>query len=200
MPAISKSLSEYGLPSGKRIYLCQQNLRKVHPDFDVLVNALLHKDQEGLVVFIKDKQEAITQKLSQRLAINCASNFSRIVFIERMPEEEYLGLLTQCSVVLDTLHYGGGANTIYDAFEAGIPVITLEGSKHSARFASAALKQLGVTDTIAYSSNEYVEKAFSIASDVSRRADIIQRMKENRKMIFEDQEAVKELEAFLLSV
>jgi protein O-GlcNAc transferase len=200
VPRSPKTLAEYGLSSNKRFYICQQNLRKAHPDFDLLVAKLLEKDEEGMVLFIKDKQEAITAALQQRLSKALGHQMSRVVFMDRMPEEDYLGLLSQCSVALDTLHYGGGANTVYDAVEAGIPYITLEGNQHSARFASAALKQLEVVDTITYSVEDYVSKAIDIASNDALRKDIVARMKSNDYKLFEDLEAVRELEEFLLSV
>jgi len=199
VPASPKPLSFYELPENKRLYLCQQNLRKVHPDFDVVVTLLLEKDKEGLVLFIKDKQEQITKKLQKRLAAAVGANFNRVVFLERMPEEDYLGLLTHCSVVLDTFYYGGGANTIYDAFAAQIPVITLEGYRHSARFAAAALKRLKLDDTITYTVAEYVDKAIEVASNPQMRQAIVQKIKNGGAVIFEDLEAVWELEEFLLS-
>lgn len=200
VPEQLKLLKEYGLPDNKRLYICQQNLRKVHPDFDELIALLLEKDREGLVLFIKDKQEAITNKLKQRISKKLGIDFSRVVFLERMPEEDYLGLLTQCSVALDTLHYGGGANTVYDAVEAGVPIITLEGTTHSARFASASLKQLGVTKTITYSVSAYVNKAIEVASDEVLRKDIVEQMKKNDYKLFEDLEAVRELENFFIEI
>ncbi|MDB5272844.1 MAG: lipoprotein [Chitinophagaceae bacterium] len=198
VPASLKTLASYGLPNDKHLYLCQQNLRKVHPDFDAVVASILERDKEGMVLFIKDKQDAITRKLQQRLSSTMGPAFSRVIFLERMPEEDYLGLLSQCSVALDTLHYGGGANTIYDAIQAEVPVITLEGYKHSGRFATAALRQLKATDTIAYTVQEYVDKAVAVASDASLRLAIVEKMKRGSSAIFEDLEAVRELENFFL--
>jgi protein O-GlcNAc transferase len=199
VPSTPKLLSVYGLSNQMHLYICQQNLRKVHPDFDAVVASILRRDADAIILFIKDKHEPITRKLQQRMLSVIGTDFSRIIFLERMPEEEYLGLLSQCTIALDTIYYGGGANTIYDAFQAAIPVITLEGAQHSARFASAALKQLQVTDTISYSIDEYVEKAVSIASNEVQRNTIIQKMKQNMHRIFEDIEAVRELETFFLT-
>jgi len=198
VPGSPKPLAVYGLPDSKRLYLCQQNLRKVHPDFDTVIAELLERDKEGIVLFIKDKQEAITHKLMQRMASSMGPTFSRVIFLERMSEEDYLGVLSQCSVVLDTLHYGGGANTIYDAIQAGVPVVTLEGYKHSGRFAAAALRQLNVTDTIAFTTHEYIDHAIAIAGNASLRQAIVERMKHGSSFIFEDMEAVRELENFFL--
>lgn len=200
VPAKPKPLASFGLPSDKRLYICQQNLRKVHPDFDRLIASLLSQDKDGLVLFIKDKQESISSALQQRMSKVVGTDMARVVFLDRMPEEDYLGLLSQCSVALDTLHYGGGANTVYDAIEAGIPYITLEGSQHSARFASAALKQLVVTETVTYTLEEYVSKAIEVASHETLRIGIVEEMRINKDKLFEDLGAVRELEAFLLSI
>ncbi|MCU0430181.1 MAG: tetratricopeptide repeat protein [Cytophagaceae bacterium] len=198
VPSLKKTLSYYGLPDTKRLYICQQNVRKVHPDFDLLIAALLEKDPEGIVLFIKDKQDAITESLQRRLSKTIGRDMQRVHFLPRMEEGDYLGLLAQCSVALDTLHYGGGANTVYDAIEAGIPYITLEGNKHSARFATAVFKQMGVEDTITHSVDEYVEKAIEISCNIELRTDIVSRMKRHDNKIFEDIAAVRELEDFLV--
>lgn len=200
VPASPKHLQTYGLPTNKHIYICQQNLRKVHPDFDTVIAQLLEKDPEGIVLFINDKSAFITKKLQHRLAQSIGNHFSRVIFMERMSEEDYLGLLSQCTVVLDTLHYGGGANTIYDAFQAGTPIVTLEGNQHSARFASAVLKQVNMGDTIAHNLNEYIDKAVALANDESARTKVIERMKQHSEMLFEDSEAVKELEQFFINI
>lgn len=194
-----KPLTFYNLHENSAIYICQQNLRKVHPDFDKAVAELLKKDKNGLVVFIKDKYEAITEKLQARLRALTGPDYSRIIFMERMNESDYLDVLSQCNVALDTFHYGGGANTVYDSIQAGIPLVTMEGSHHSARFASAVYKQIRVPEMISYTIDEYINKAIELAHHKENRAMITDRLKANAHFIFEDINAVKELEAFFLS-
>ena len=43
-----------GLSTDQHIYLCVQNLRKLHPDFDGLMDGILRRDPRGLVVLIED--------------------------------------------------------------------------------------------------------------------------------------------------
>jgi protein O-GlcNAc transferase len=199
LPAISKPLSFYNLPENSVMYICQQNLRKVHPDFDKAVSELLNRDKNGRILFIKDKYEAITEKLQARLKAVTGRDYSRIIFIDRMNESDYLTVLSQCSIALDTFYYGGGANTVYDSVQAGIPMVTLEGNHHSARFASAVFKQMNVPELITHTIEEYIEKAIELAYHKDKRAIISNKLKANAHLIFEDMDSVKELEAFFLS-
>jgi protein O-GlcNAc transferase len=103
-------------------------------------------------------------------------------------------------VALDTFHYGGGANTIYDAFEAGVPVVTMPGEMHKGRYAFAAYQQIGVSQCIAKNPEEYSDLAVRIANDPEFRNSIVLQLKSNQQNIFEDEKSVYELEVFLKTV
>jgi predicted O-linked N-acetylglucosamine transferase (SPINDLY family) len=200
VPTKKKPLSYYGLPENKPLYICQQNLRKVHPDFDEIIHSILEKDQNGIVIFVKDKHEGITKKLQNRISIKLKHNYDRVVFLERMSEEDYLGLLAQCSIVLDTIHYGGGANTIYDAIETKIPIITLEGTKHSGRFGANTMRKIDCLECIATTSTDYIEKAVTISNTTALRNSIQKKYSEHSNLLFENISSVRELESFYLSI
>lgn len=196
VPATYKPLSVYHLPEGKNIYLCQQNLRKVHPDFDQAVKGILEKDSNGIIVFIEDKQEAITAKVKSRMEASAGSNSNRIFFVKRMEETDYLSLLAQSAVALDTFHYGGGANTTYDACEAGVPVITMPGDMHKGRYAFASYMQMGINEGIAEGIDDYIAISVNIATNAELRKSIVDKIKSKQTEIFEDQMAVRELSDF----
>ncbi len=200
LPDSVKPLADFGLPADKHLYLCAQNLKKVHPDFDQVVKGVLDKDQGAIVIFINDKQENITRLLKERLSRTVPQNYDRIRFLERMPEEKYLSLLKQVNVALDTLHYGGGANTCYDAFVCGTPMITLIGKFHRSRFGYAAYKQMELEDCIVDSVEKYVDKAVEIGTNSRLRKDLSARIIKQSQVLFEDFTAVTELTDFIDSV
>ncbi|MFN6947168.1 MAG: tetratricopeptide repeat protein [Cytophagaceae bacterium] len=196
VPSVLKPLSFYNLPEGKNVYLCQQNLKKVHPDFDQAVRGVLERDPNGIVVFIEDKQQAITAKLKGRIEASVGQNSGMVFFVKRMEEVDYLGLLAQSAVALDTFHYGGGANTTYDAFEAGVPVITMPTDMHKGRYAYASYKQMEIDGCIAESIEEFIVIAVNIANNPELRKSIVEKIKSKQTEIFEDQLVVKELSDF----
>jgi len=191
-----KQLNEYGLPTDKHIYLCSQNLRKVHPDFDQLVEGILEGDPDGMVLFINDKQPQITTLLEKRLQTTVGNIYERICFMPRMKEQDYLNLLKLSHVALDTLYYCGGANTSYDAFAMGTPVITLPGKYHRSRYTYAAYRQMDITDCIAENEQDYIDKAIKIATDDKFRIKLSKKISQNSNFLFEDIEVVQELMDF----
>jgi tetratricopeptide (TPR) repeat protein len=193
LPTVLKPREHFGLRTADHVYLCAQNLRKVHPDCDPLFADILRRDPRGVVVLIADKQPAITRLLKQRLQGHDAEVAERIHILPRMSESDYLNLTALADVVLDTLHYGGGANTLYDAFAAGTPVVTWPGRFHRSRYAYAAYQQMGVLDGIASSAPAYVDLALRLANEPDYRAAMSARIRDACPTLFEDQQAVTEL-------
>lgn len=198
-PASLKSRAEMGFGRHDHVYLCQQNLRKVQPDFDAIVAAILRRDPRGRVLFIEDRHAPITDLLRVRLQRGIPDVVDRVRIIPRMPEADYLNLVAVADVVLDTLHYGGGANTVYDALAVGTPIVTLPGRFHRGRWAYAAYQRIGVTDGIADSEDAYVEIALRLGSDSDYRKDLSDRITAACPVLFEDRGAVDELAAFFES-
>ena len=54
----------------------------------------------------------------------------------------------------------------------GVPVITLRGHRHAGRVGASLLTQIGLTDLIAHSIEEYVEIAVALAGDSGRLDDL----------------------------
>lgn len=77
---------------------------------------------------------------------------------------DYLEQYHDIDIALDTYPYPGGATTC-EALYMGVPVITLAGGRHGARFGYSILKNIGLDECIAYSGEEYIQKAVTIAKE-----------------------------------
>lgn len=196
VPAQPPSRGRFGLDEST-LYLCPQNLRKFHPDFDPLVAGILRADPRGLFVVLGDRKSA-AGRLLERLSRQMPDVADRVRLLPRLPEGDYLGLLAAADVVLDTPHYGGGANTTYDALAAGTPVITLLGPFHRGRYTGAAYHRMGIADGVAGSPAEYVRTAVRLGTDPDYRRDLGARIAAASEVLFEDARAVRELEEFFL--
>ncbi|MGV3523897.1 MAG: tetratricopeptide repeat protein [Candidatus Sericytochromatia bacterium] len=187
----------YGLDEKQHLYLCAQNLRKIHPDMDALFGAILEADPQATLLLIEDKRPRLNALLRARFQRSLPQHWRRIQWLPRMDEQRYLGLLQQVDVLLDSLHYTGGANTNYDAFAAGTPVITWPSHLHRGRYTAAAYQQMGYTELIAASAEDYVALAVGLASDPQRRAEASRRVLAGCDELLEDRQAVG---AFVRSV
>ncbi|MBI3466513.1 MAG: tetratricopeptide repeat protein [Planctomycetes bacterium] len=181
-----------GLQSSQHVYLCAQNLRKYHPDFDALLAAILRSDHQGVLLVVGDRQTYITELLIQRFRRTIPDVMSRLGVVPWMGQAEYLSLVAACDVILDTLHYGGGANTVYDAVAVGSPIVTMPGEFHRSRWAAAVNRRLGLAQLIASTPEEYVAKAIEVASNPDLRHSLHQQIIEAGAELFEDAAVVQE--------
>lgn len=179
-----------GIKARQHVYLCTQNLRKVQPEMDPLLAGILKEDPQGQIFFIADKLPGLQTRLQQRWAQNNL-DLERLHILPRMPVALYLQWVKAADVILDTPCYTGGANTNYDAFQAGTPVVTLAGQLHRGRYTTAAYQQMGYTPCVAHSAEAYVQQAIKIAGDPEYRQEVSQEISQRHSALFKDTAAVK---------
>lgn len=178
------------------VYLCVQNLRKLHPDFDEVLSALLARDPRGRVVLVADEQPVITDTLMGRLRESLGPNIRRVGVIPRQERAGYLRLVSCADVLLDTPHYGSGANTVADAVACGTPLVTLPGQFHRGRWAGAVLTRAGLCELVATSAEQFVEAAIRVAHDEPFRQSVSRRLLDFGAGWFDHPRPAEELEAF----
>src|SRR5262249_20628154 len=114
----------------------------------------------------------------------------------RLAPDDFLHLLAQADVVLDTTPFGGG-NTSYEAFALGTPIVTLDGQFLRGRITAACYRQMGLEGAIAATEADYVRQALELGTDPASRAGLCRQILDRKHLLFDDGEAVEELERFL---
>ena len=109
----------------------------------------------------------------------CGIDPSRVEFAPPSTHADYLATYGEVDIALDPFPFGGGITTC-NGLWMGVPVITCPGETFASRHALSYLSNVGLTETIAMTAEEYVELAVSLASDLPRlsqlRAGLRERM------------------------
>ena len=87
----------------------------------------------------------------------------------RTSTEKYLATYAAIDVALDPFPYGGGTTTC-DALWMGVPVVTLRGHTAVGRAGLSVLSNVGLTDLVAETVEDYVSIAAALAGDLPRLA------------------------------
>lgn len=91
----------------------------------------------------------------------------------RMFSRRYLNEYNEIDIALDTFPYTGGV-TSCESLYMGVPVITLCGKRHGSRFGYSILKNISLENCIAYSPDEYIEKAILLANNREKLTNLRQ--------------------------
>jgi len=196
IPKLSKV--ELGLPETGTLYGCPQSLFKLHPDFDAVLATIAKGDPTGHLILPEGMYSAWTDLLKARWAKTFPVLLERVLFLPFMPFNHFMAVMAQMDVLLDPLHFGSG-NTFYDAMATGTPVVTWPGRFGRGRNVAAAYRQMGVADApIARQLEDYAPLALALGSNPERRRALrAASLEAAARELFEDMQAVRELETFL---
>ena len=145
-----------------RFALCQQPI-KFDPADDVLLTRIAKAvGPSEFWLAAPKKLHWATLRLRNRLAAAFrAEGLDPDAHLRVMPwlsRQEFAGFLDEMDVFLDCPAFSG-YTTAWQAVHRGIPIVTLEGEFLRQRLAAGLLRQIGMTDGIASSADQYVQIA-----------------------------------------
>ena len=95
----------------------------------------------------------------------------RILFAQKLPQQEHFARLQNCDLILDPWPYGGHTTTS-DALFAGCPVVALEGKNFASRVSGGLLRSSGLENLIAPTIEEYIKISVDLLSDKNKLSEI----------------------------
>ncbi|HEY9689921.1 MAG TPA: hypothetical protein V6D46_07995 [Coleofasciculaceae cyanobacterium] len=103
-------------------------------------------------------------------------NPDRLIVFDQLPSrDDVKAVLRLADVYLDSFPFGG-ANSIVDAIEVGLPVVARESDWFRSRQGAAILRDVGLADWIADSETAYLDRATRLAQDPTLRRSIRDRL------------------------
>jgi len=89
----------------------------------------------------------------------------RLSLVGRKPRDGYLDVYNSIDIALDPFPYGGGTTSL-DALWMGVPLVTLAGTLPVGRTGVTLLNQVGLTELIAQTPEQYIQIAAKLAADL----------------------------------
>ena len=199
VPKFNNKDFKYNFPQNNNIYFCPQTIFKLAPDFDEVLKGIINSDQKALIFFIKDFYHYQYKIFLQRLK-NKKIDLDKIVFLDRLSQNEFIYLCGKSDVLLDPLYFGAG-NSFMETFLYPAPLVTCPGTFLRSRLALGLYKQLNIQDApICKSTEDYVFKAVELANNKKKNILIRDQISEKRKFFFKNKNVLTEYENFFLNL
>ncbi|HEY2253409.1 MAG TPA: tetratricopeptide repeat protein, partial [Planctomycetaceae bacterium] len=189
------SRRDFGLAPDWHVYLCTQNLCKLHPDFDQILGDILRRDPQGRVILFHGQEQIWSQRLISRIQKSIPDVADRVGFLDHQRNDQFLHLLTLADAVLDSTHFCGGTTTA-QALAVGAPIVTLPGEFMRGRITYGCYKQMGLLDCVAQDAADYARIAVRLGTDPAFRARMRAAIFARNSVLYDNPGFVRELEEF----
>jgi predicted O-linked N-acetylglucosamine transferase (SPINDLY family) len=108
---------------------------------------------------------------------------------------EHRANLAIADIVLDTYPYNGATTTL-ETLWMGVPIVTKVGEQFAARNSYTMMMNVGVTEGLAWSDEEYVEWGVKLGKDEKLRQEIVWKLRKSRQTspLWNGQKFAREME------
>ncbi len=183
--------------SNATIFLNLQSLFKLLPQDDHIYLDILKKHSNCCFWFIRGRKNSVTSIFKERISKLFQKEgyaFEKYSYFHpRCNQEEFFGLIEESDIILDSFNWSGG-NTSLEAISLNKPIVTCPSAFMRGRHTYGILKILDIEETIASSKKKYIEIAAKLAGDINFRNSIVNKIKNHKNKLFNDDKPVRFLE------
>lgn len=168
----------YGLPANGTIFCCFNNSYKLNPRSMGRHFAILRAVPDSVLWLLSGPGHA-----DNRLRAAAAAegvDASRLLFMPKQPQPEYLARLLHADLFLDTNPYNAHT-TASDALWAGCPVLTVPGDTFASRVAGSLNHHLGMGEMNMADDAAFVRRAIELGGDRDARDALRTRLAQLRR-------------------
>jgi predicted O-linked N-acetylglucosamine transferase (SPINDLY family) len=156
--------------SGRVTFGFFNNFAKITPRSIAAWAQILGRLPDSRLILVESPSAAANRRLLAALA-DLGVESGRVTMVGRQSRQDYYRMYNRVDLTLDSFPFTGCFTTC-DSLWMGVALVTLEGRSSMARQGVSLLSHLGLSDLIAQTTEDYVERTVSLAQDLPRLAGL----------------------------
>jgi len=170
------------LPANKNNFItfgCANKLSKINEEVIILWSKIL-KSIPGSKIYLKNKNlenPNIAEQFLKKFEYHEIKRERIILLGESSTRKELLKFYNKIDIALDPFPFQGNTSTC-EAVWMGVPVLTLKGNRYLFHFGESINFNLGMSEWVANSKEEYISKAIKFSSNLEELSKIRITLKE----------------------
>lgn len=186
-----------GIPEGSKIILCPQTLPKFHPQFDIVLDQLLNRNEDAFIVSMYNKDKVFWKnKLLSRFR-STSQHAERFKMIPSdLKQKDFFRLLQSSTILIDPFPFGGGVTSL-EAFSLCKAVVTAPRLQSVPQLTKGMILAMEgnltislITETI----EKYIDTASQLLSNESYRIRVEEEICKNHHKLYDQKGVIKEWE------
>lgn len=179
------------------LFLMPQSTFKIHPLFDLVIKEIMLKNDRIHLAVTAGRRLRWTSIYATRIITTLGPVLSqRFHVIERVSSECFYNFLALADAVLHPFPFDG-SRTSADVLIVEKPYVTLPTEYLRGRMGYSFLRTMNIPQLVAVDIQDYIEIAARLAADHFFYTDIVQKIKQNADLIWEDIEFPYGITTFL---
>jgi predicted O-linked N-acetylglucosamine transferase (SPINDLY family) len=194
-PTIEYNLIKLHAENQNIVFGCLNKEFKNSNEFIEACNIILKKNHLCQILFKVESDESINY-IKEKF-----QNNNRIIFVStHLTNLEYIDLFYKIDILLDTFPYCGTTTSCYALYNS-VPIITLYNKDyHVHNVTSSLLINSDLSELVAYTVDEYIEKAVQLSFDLSRINSYKNIIRDKFKNMMNKQEFMKDYENLIQEI
>jgi predicted O-linked N-acetylglucosamine transferase (SPINDLY family)/glycosyltransferase involved in cell wall biosynthesis len=172
---------DLGIPNYGVVYLSFQTGQKRRPENIRLQMQILQQVENSYLLIKGWSDQESVQKLCKEVAADLGVEKNRLRFLPLDDTSEaHRANIAIADVVLDTYPYNGATTTL-ETLWMGVPLVTRVGEQFAARNSYGFLVNVGVSEGIAWTDDEYVNWGVRFGNEPQLRQDVAWKLRASRQ-------------------
>ncbi|MEH2049604.1 O-linked N-acetylglucosamine transferase, SPINDLY family protein [Nostoc sp.] len=169
------------IPMDAVVYLSAQRGYKRHPETTKWQMQIIKQVPNSYFLIKGPAEEETIKRFFYQIAEEEGVDCSRLRFLPQVYlESVHRANLAIADIVLDTFPYNGATTTL-ETLWMGIPLVTRVGQQFAARNSYTMMMNVGVTEGIAWTDEEYIEWGVRLGKDEALRQQVTLKLKASRQ-------------------
>lgn len=179
--AETPSRAQQHLPETGFVFGCFNTHHKIEPEVFATWMRILKQVSNSVLWLAAPRVEAIASNL-HLAAQDHGVDPERLIFAQRVGNEEHLARLQLIDLALDTFVYSAGSTAI-TYINAGVPLLTKAGATNASRMGASICATAGLEDLICDGEDIYEQRAVSLAQHPEQLQEVRDRLKHQRAQL-----------------
>jgi predicted O-linked N-acetylglucosamine transferase (SPINDLY family) len=179
--------AHYGLPDTGFVFASFNNGYKITPEvFAAWMQILQSVPDSVLWLLCKENDQAFCTNLRSYAELAGVAS-ERIVFLKKLPHDQYLAAYAHVDLFFDTWIYGAHT-TARDAAFCGVPILTWAGDSFASRVAYSINQHQQADALCARSASDYVTRAIDWATNRQKLHELRQNLVKTKAILFDSKQ------------